>query len=77
MSIQTIVEAARTKIAAYGGGEQSIGNMFDLAATCGVENEDDTFVWLANLGDALAEEGLQLVSGPGKPQDLYARPAPE
>lgn len=74
MSIKTIVKNAKDKVTEMGGGEQFIGRMFDLAATCGAETEDEVFDWMIELGDALAKVDLQLLSGPGKPQDLYARP---
>ena len=74
MSIKTIVKGARAKVTEMGGGEQFLGKMFDLAADCGVDEEDELLDWMTDLGDALDKVGLQLVSGPGKPQDLYARP---
>lgn len=74
MSIKTIVKGAKDKVTEMGGGEQYLGKMFDLAATCGATGEDEVVEWLGNLGDALAKVDLQLLSGPGKPQDLYARP---
>ena len=76
MSIQTIVEDAKTKVKKMGGGEQFLGKLFELADDCGY-TEEGAFELLTDLGDALAEEGLQLISGPGKPQDLYARPRAE
>jgi hypothetical protein len=74
MSIKTIVETAQAKVTEMGGGEQSIGKMFDLAATCDVHGEDGVFEWMADLGEALDKVGLQLTSGAGRPQDLYAKP---
>lgn len=74
MSVKTIVKDAKAKVTEMGGGEQFLGKMFDLAATCGAETEDEVFDWMVELGDALSKEGLQLLSGAGKPQNLYARP---
>jgi len=71
MSIASIVKDAKTKVTEMGGGEQFLGTMFDLAESCGIADASDLIV---DLGEALEKENLQLISGPGKPQDLYARP---
>ena len=73
MSIKTIVEDVQAKITEMGGGEQFIGKLAEMATICGYSKEG-AFELLADLGDALDREGLQLVSGAGRPQDLYARP---
>jgi len=74
MAVADIVEDAQAKIKEMGGGEQFLGNMFDLASTCGAEGEDAVVDWLGELGEELNKVSLVLSSGPGKPQDLYASP---
>lgn len=68
-TIQGIVKSASEKVEAMGGGEQFIGRLHDLAEACGV---GDRTTFMVELGDALEDVGLQLSSGPGAPEDLYA-----
>ncbi len=77
MSIEAIVSSAQVKIEEMGGGEQFLGKMSELAAECGANSEDEVFDWMIDLGDGLSEQGLTLLSGPGKPDDLYAKPKDE
>lgn len=74
MAVTDIVTDAKAKIAEMGGGEQFLGSMKELAEGCGATTTNEVFDWMADLGDALAEKGLTLLSGPGKPDDLYAKP---
>ena len=74
MSLKEIIKQAQTKVEEMGGNEQFIGKMHDLAASCNAITDDEVFDWLSDLGEGLDEKGLQLVSGPGRPQDLYAKP---
>ena len=36
--------------------------------------KDEVFDWMIELGDGLEKKGLVLIPGPGKPEDLYAKP---
>jgi hypothetical protein len=74
MSIKAIVSSVQVKLEEMGGGEQFLGKMSELAAECGANGKDEVFDWMIDLGDGLAEKGLVLLSGPGKPDDLYAKP---
>lgn len=71
MSIKTIVSEAKVKVTEMGGGEQFIGLLPDLAKQC---SATDTTDFLVDLGEALENEGLQLVPGAGAPNELYASP---
>lgn len=77
MAVVDIVKNAQVKIEEMGGGEQFLGKMSELAAECGANSEDEVFDWMIQLGDGLSEKGLTLLSGPGKPDDLYAKPRDE
>ena len=72
MSIKKIVAEAKDKVERMGGGEQFLGQMFDLQKGCGARG--DTVDFMVDLGEALAKVGLQLTSGAGAPEDLYAKP---
>ena len=71
MSIKTIVKDAQTKVGEMGGGEQFIGHLRALADDCGASSPSD---FMVDLGEALEVVGLQLSSGPGAPEELYASP---
>jgi hypothetical protein len=73
MSIQSIIEDAKTKVTEMGGGEQFLGLTADLAASCGVSASEILF-WVADLGEAMEAEGLKLVVVKGS-EKLYAAPA--
>ena len=70
MSVENIVKRAKDKVAEMGGGEQFIGKMDALATECKLGGVD----LILGLGEALEKEGLQLISGVGAPEDLYASP---
>jgi len=74
MAVADIIKSAQEGVENLGGGEFFIGKMTELSADCGARNEDEVFDWLTELGDGLAKKGLTLLSGPGKPNDLYAKP---
>lgn len=71
MSIKEIAKQAKTKVSEMGGGEQYIGLLSSLAKQCAAKNTTD---FLVDLGEALESEGLQLVTGAGAPNELYASP---
>ena len=71
MSIKTIVDDAKIKVTEMGGGEQFLGHLGNLADSCKAKSNPD---FMVDLGEALEEEGLQLISGPGAPSELYAKP---
>lgn len=71
MRIQEIAQQAKAKVTEMGGGEHYIGLLGNLAKECGVK---DTTDFLVDLGEALENEGLQLVTGAGAPNELYASP---
>ena len=73
MSIETIVEAAKAKIAEMGGGEQYLGVTSELAETCNVD-PDEVFFWIADLGEAMEKAGLKLVVNKANSTKLYAGP---
>ena len=74
MSLKDIIKRAHEKVEEMGGNEQFIGKRDELAAECGATSKDEVFDWIIDLGDGLAKKGLVLVNGPGRPQDLYAKP---
>ena len=74
MSLEEIIKQAKTKVEEMGGNEQFIGDMHELAATCGAKTEDEVFDWMVDLGEGLDKKGLQLISGVNRPQSLYAKP---
>jgi len=71
MSIKNIVKDAKTKVTEMGGGEQFIGHLRSLAKDCG---SVDPLDFMVDLGEALEKVELQLTSGPGAPEELYASP---
>lgn len=77
MAVADIIKNIQTKIEEMGGGEQFVGRMHDLARDCGATTKDEVFDWMIELGDGLEKKGLVLIPGPGKPEDLYAKPKDE
>lgn len=71
-TVAEIVQTVKTKVTEMGGGEQFIGSLSALSKECGVKSPTN---FLVDLGEALDMVGLQLSSGPGAPDDLYASPA--
>jgi hypothetical protein len=72
MSIKTIVAEAKGKVESMGGGEQFLGQLLDLQERCGARGDSVDF--MVDLGEALAKVNLQLTSGAGAPEELYAKP---
>ena len=71
MSLKQIAKDAHTKVLAFGGVQQSIGILDDLAEQCGAK---DSFDFLGDLEDALAEEGLKIAGGLGLRNEVYVEP---
>jgi len=54
------------------GEEHFLGLLQPLAKTCGAETEDAIFEWMQQLGTSLGLSGLIMMSGRGKPSELWA-----